>query len=680
MNLFDLVATLGLDSSSYEKGLDSAESKTESFGSKLKNGLAVAGKAAAAAITAVSAATVAATTAMIKGASQVAAYGDNIDKMSQKMGISAEAYQEWDAVMQHSGTSIETLKSSMKILATQAEQGNEAFQKLGITEEELANLSQEDLFERVITGLQEMEQGTERTYITSQLLGRGATELGALLNMSAEETKAMRERVHELGGVMSNEAVKSSAQFADNLQDMKTAISGLKRNITAQLLPGLNDIMAGFTSLIIGEENAEEVLETGFDKLFESLGKGFDKIVEIGEKILPRIISSITKMLPKLIPMGLSIVKALAQGILQNLPEMLNAVTSIISDFVNYISANLKDIIKAGVQILKSLIEGLLKAIPDLIQAVLDLISAFVDAVIENLPDILDTGFQILSALLDGIVNNLPKIVTTAAEITVKLISALIEHLPELLAQGAKMLAEITTGLIKAIPELIKELPKIFDAIFKAFSEVDWIQLGADLINAVGEGILNTISTLWDVTKGAFKSYYNSVEKFFNEKNEETGETNAEFYSKALRDRAVTEAGTLGSREDMEGYNALFRLVNSPLLANDQDYKEADAFLRRIGYVKSMDTFAKGAIAGIDSTAIEEYNKMREAEKAAGLFRRESIGSTPVNPIYDPRELTGEGSGVTINVYGAEGQNVSELADIVSKQIATRTRQERRAW
>ena len=133
MNLFDLVATLGLDSSEYEKGLDGAESKTESFGSKLKNGLATAGKAAATAITAVAAATTAATAAMVKAASETAAYGDNIDKMSQKMGISAEAYQEWDAVMQHAGTSIDSLKASMKTMATQAEQGDEAFKKLGIT-------------------------------------------------------------------------------------------------------------------------------------------------------------------------------------------------------------------------------------------------------------------------------------------------------------------------------------------------------------------------------------------------------------------------------------------------------------------------------------------------------------------------------------------------------------------
>ena len=66
-------------------------------------------------------------------AAETAAYGDSIDKMSQKMGLSAKAYQEWDAVMQHSGTSMETMKASMKKLTNAAETGNEAFEKLGIT-------------------------------------------------------------------------------------------------------------------------------------------------------------------------------------------------------------------------------------------------------------------------------------------------------------------------------------------------------------------------------------------------------------------------------------------------------------------------------------------------------------------------------------------------------------------
>ena len=81
--------------------------------------------------------------AIVKGTSDLGAYGDNIDKMSQKMGLSAEAYQEWDAVMQHSGTSMETMKASMKTLANAVESGNDAFGRIGITMEDLGSMSQD---------------------------------------------------------------------------------------------------------------------------------------------------------------------------------------------------------------------------------------------------------------------------------------------------------------------------------------------------------------------------------------------------------------------------------------------------------------------------------------------------------------------------------------------------------
>ena len=112
--------------------------------------------------------------------------------------------------MQHCGTSIDSMQSSMKTLATAAETGNDAFEVLGLTQEQIAGMDQEQLFSATITALQQVEDDTQRTYLAGQLLGRGATELGALLNTSAEDTEAMRQAVHDLGGVMSNDAVAAA--------------------------------------------------------------------------------------------------------------------------------------------------------------------------------------------------------------------------------------------------------------------------------------------------------------------------------------------------------------------------------------------------------------------------------------------------------------------------------------
>lgn len=149
---------------------------------------------------------------MITGAAE---YGDTIDKMSQKMGMSSDAYQEWDFVLQHCGASIESLKPAMKTLATAAESGSDAFAQLGISQEQIAGMSQEQLFDATIAGLQNVTDETQRTYLAGKLLGRGATELGPLLNTSADDVADMRAQVHDLGGVMGSDAVKAAAAYAD---------------------------------------------------------------------------------------------------------------------------------------------------------------------------------------------------------------------------------------------------------------------------------------------------------------------------------------------------------------------------------------------------------------------------------------------------------------------------------
>ncbi|MBQ1572092.1 MAG: hypothetical protein IIZ78_13275, partial [Clostridiales bacterium] len=169
-----------LGSASESAGKSGGEKAGSAFTANMGSMISAGAAVVTGAVAAVTGAAIGAGKAIWDSANNVAQFGDNIDKMSQKMGISAQAYQEWDFVMQHSGTSMESLKASMKTLANAAERDNDAFKELGISTKDIQQMSQEDLFSTVIAGLQEVEDTTQRTYLAGQLLGRGATELGAL--------------------------------------------------------------------------------------------------------------------------------------------------------------------------------------------------------------------------------------------------------------------------------------------------------------------------------------------------------------------------------------------------------------------------------------------------------------------------------------------------------------------
>ena len=452
-----------------------------------------AAKIGVSALAVTGAAVTAATGALVSGAGSVAEYGDNIDKMSQKMGISAQAYQEWDAIMQHSGTTIDALKPSMKTLATQAEKGSDAFQALGISEQEVATLSQEDLFSRVITGLQGMEEGTERTYLTSQLLGRGATELGALLNTSAEETEAMRQKVHELGGVMSDDAVKASAKFQDTLQDMGTGFESLKRNMLTEFLPSITTVMDGMTSIFTGDQ------EQG--------------IAQMGEGI-KQFIADLSSVAPEAMNVAVGIVEAIGQGLIDNLPTLMAAATELLGQLLG----KLPEIVTSLASVLfPTLVEFanqvalmLPQLMPQIVGMILDVVSMFVD----NADQMIDAAIALVTGLADGLITAIPVLLDKAPELTEKLVNALIENAPKLLIAAIEIISQLAIGLIQNIPKLIEANIQIIGAIFESFQSTDWLQIGVAIIKGIAAGIAGTVGALVDAVKAAAQKALESAKNF----------------------------------------------------------------------------------------------------------------------------------------------------------------------
>ena len=132
-------------------GKKAGNSFTSFMGSAIKVGVGTIG----AAVTAVTAATasvvgttVAASKTLVESAKAVSEYGDEIDKTSQKLGLSKQAYQEWDYVLHLAGTEMSSMTTGLKTLTNKlddAQNGSEdalaMFEKLGISMEDINSMS-----------------------------------------------------------------------------------------------------------------------------------------------------------------------------------------------------------------------------------------------------------------------------------------------------------------------------------------------------------------------------------------------------------------------------------------------------------------------------------------------------------------------------------------------------------
>lgn len=506
MNVFDLFAKLSLDSTEYEQGLNEAMDKGSSFGSSL----ATASRIGAAAIATVGTAAIAAGSALADATGDVASYGDNIDKMSQKIGISAQAYQEWDAILQHCGASVDSLQPAMKTLAKAAETGDEAFEQLGISQEEVANLSQEDLFARVVEGLQNMEEGTERTYLASQLLGRGATELGALFNTSAEETEAMRERVHELGGVMSDEAVKAAAAYQDQLQDMSTAFDGLKRNMLSNFMPSLTTVMSGLTEIFAGNyDEGINQISNGIDVLVSNITDIIPKALDVGAKIVESIAKSIVQNLPKITPSLVNLVLSIATTIINNLPMLVETALQIIMQIATGIIDALPTLVPAIIEVIAQIVQVLTNNIGMIIEGIVQLVIGIVDALPEIIIALVEAIPTIITSVVDALINALPILI----EGCIQLVIALVTHLPEIILALIQAIPSIILAILQAFLPIVGGMGEVFgqalDAIKNVFANVgNWFKEkfeGAkNFASDAFSGIKDKMSEHWENVKAGY--------------------------------------------------------------------------------------------------------------------------------------------------------------------------------
>lgn len=199
------------------------------------------------ALTAAAAIAAIAAVVLVKLAFSVSKVGDEIDKNSQKLGLSTNAYQKWAYILERCGLEVSNLKTAMRQLYRNS-QGNNAefFKQLGIQTE---GVSKETLFENSVEALQKIENSAERTRMAYKLFGNASAELSPLLNMNAAEVARLSYQYDLLGATMSGKVIRASVNMRDAMTDLKAAFQGLKNTLGSILMPIITNIIIRLTVL-----------------------------------------------------------------------------------------------------------------------------------------------------------------------------------------------------------------------------------------------------------------------------------------------------------------------------------------------------------------------------------------------------------------------------------------------
>lgn len=439
---------------------DSAEGKFSKLGDTAKKIGAVLGAAA----TAIGTAAVAAGKKLWDMANDVGSAGDAIDKTSQKIGISAESYQKWGYVFERCGADVNNLQTGMKKLSTVitdaaggSDSAAEKLSAVGLSIEDLNGKSQDEQLQLVITALQGMESGAERTAAANDLLGKSAVDMAAVLNTSVEETERLKQEAQEYGMIMSNKAVAASAAFEDSLTKLSHTAGGLKNRLVGELLPGITQITDGLTDLIAGNASAGEELKCGVTSVIGAI-----------KSIIPQAVTLITSIAEAVLESAPEIITALANGLLSAIPQLMPSLSKIVTEIISALVGLLPQIVKAGADIIVSLISGISSAIPNLIPQIVEVIMQIVQTLIDNLPLILDAALQLITALAQGLLDALPILIESLPLIIQGIIDFLIGAIPQIIETGIQLLTALVGALPDIITAIVAVIPQIIEGIITA--------------------------------------------------------------------------------------------------------------------------------------------------------------------------------------------------------------------
>jgi len=430
--------------------------------------------------------------ALVGAAGKTAEYGDEIDKASQKLGVSSTFYQEWEAVLQHSGTSMDSMSATFKKLATASQDASDdqiaAFEALGLSMDQVSSMSAEDLFTSVISGLQDMEEGTDRTALATTLLGKGATELGALFNTSSEDTQAMIDRVHELGGVMSEDAVAASAQYQDSLQDMKTSLQGVGTSLMADLLPSLSGFM---------DSIGDFVSTADLSPITDTLGEA---TTALGDFISGLDIEAIGNTFQDVVA-AIGDAVGLAWDVISQVFDSLEDAFGTITDALNDTGADWDDV-WAGVT--------------DVVQTAADLVSAAIEAIAEVI------AWVITEAQTDGtVINDIWNTIQSTFEDAVTVITDLIDMVTAILHGDWESAWESAQDIVVTVLGAISNICNtVWNAIKSAASTI-WTAIKNAITGAIDNAktslqntwnnIKSNITGVWDSLKSTASSTWDGI-------------------------------------------------------------------------------------------------------------------------------------------------------------------------
>lgn len=318
---------------------------------------------------------------------------------------------------------------------------------------------------------------------------------------------------------------RASFELQDALASLGTAFTpvmagakGMAADFLTKSLPAVQKLSGGFTQLFDGVSSLLDAYDSG----------GLDGLTEQIPVVISGLFSSASETLaenaPTLITAATTVLTSIIQSLAQSapslinsiLPSLLNGFFGLINALVSTIPTLVPELVQGAITLFLGLIDGLNDVIEQLMPMLPSLIKQITDMLIENQPAIIEGGFQLLTGLITGLTKCTPDLIDAIIALIPVITDSLTENLPALVKAGMELIVALAQGLPQALPDLIDALPEIIGAIIDGFKDVDWLDLGANILKGILNGLVSAVSGIWSVVEDVGSAIIDGFCDFFD--------------------------------------------------------------------------------------------------------------------------------------------------------------------
>lgn len=557
INLFDLFAKISLDTSEYDSGVKDVSKSGGSLASKLKSGLASAGKVAAKGIAAIGTAASGAVVGLLALESSTEEYRVAMGKLNtafEAAGYGAEtAQQAYNAFYGILGDT-DTATEASQLLAKLADSAEDVSTWTDIAAGVAGTFGDSLPIEGLIEASNETAKVGQVTGVLADALnwaGISEDDFNARLSACSSESERNQLIMDTLSGTYdeaseafyrNNEALVESrnnqAQLDATLATLGQTVSNVKNRLLSEFLPAISNVATAFSGMLSGTAGADQQFSTAVQGLVNVAVSKLPEFLNMGVQILsslasgivqsiptlvaavPQIVAEIwaalTGLLPQVLDMGVQLLDQFTSGIETGLPDMVSRIPEIITQFLSYITEQLPTVLDKGAELLNNLVNGILGAIPEMTAALPEIITAFVQFITDNLPTIIESGINILLNLVSGIIGAIPDLVASIPQIISAITTGIARALPKIIQSGVSLLQKFIEGILSNIPALVAALPQIISAIVEGIGALigGIVDVGKSIVEGIWKGIQEMAGWIYDKVTGFFSGIVDGVKDF----------------------------------------------------------------------------------------------------------------------------------------------------------------------